>query len=662
MGIVQDTLCGIRKFTLRDNFLDWAQVQNVLLWVPDWDGVIPTPTILKPKPMWTGKQLLSMCIPRGINIHRKPEPFSDNPFNDDGMLIENGDIIFGVVDKKTVGAAQGGLVHVVFREKGPEATRDLLTGIQKVVNYWLFHNGFSIGIGDTIADAKTIAAVSEQIVAAKQQVAKLIDDAHNDRLKPQPGMTIRESFEAGVNLALNQARDKAGQHAQKSLKDDNNVKQMVVAGSKGSFINIAQMSVCVGQQSVEGKRIPFGFRHRTLPHFHKDDFSSEARGFVENSYLRGLTPSEFFFHAMAGREGLIDTAIKTAETGYIQRRLVKALEDVMVCYDGTVRNSLGDIIQFTYGEDGMDGAFIERQSITTFHLSNAAFERMYRVDVTDPKHAFKPGVLQVGLDDSSLELQHLLDEEFAQLVEDRRELREFIFRGNDPQMPHYLPVNLRRTIQNAQQIFHIDRRKPSNLEPAHIIRSARALMDRLVVVRGEDSLSLESQFNATLLFRMHLRATFATRPVLEDYHLDKEAFEWVLGEVETRFNQSIVHPGEMCGTLAAQSIGEPATQMTLSEYTLIGPVDPMLTDYYRHLPLRRCVQQERHTRCPSSKRNHQRCNEPEDAFDDCLFAAAHRKGSEEGQVRSHGVDLHHAQKCDCSCRDLLRPRANFDHH
>ena len=624
MGIVQDTLCGIRKFTLRDTFLDWAQVQNVLLWVPDWDGVIPTPTILKPKPMWTGKQLLSMCIPRGINIHRKPEPFSDNPFNDDGMLIENGDIIFGVVDKKTVGAAQGGLVHVVFREKGPEATRDLLTGIQKVVNYWLFHNGFSIGIGDTIADAKTMAAVSERIVAAKQQVSKLIEDAHNDRLKPQPGMTIRESFEAGVNLALNQARDKAGQDAQKSLKDDNNVKQMVVAGSKGSFINIAQMSVCVGQQSVEGKRIPFGFRHRTLPHFHKDDFSSEARGFVENSYLRGLTPSEFFFHAMAGREGLIDTAIKTAETGYIQRRLVKALEDVMVCYDGTVRNSLGDIIQFTYGEDGMDGAFIERQSITTFHLSNAAFERMYRVDVTDPKHGFKPGVLQVGLDDSSLELQHLLDEEYAQLTEDRRELREFIFRGSDPQMPHYLPVNLRRTIQNAQQIFHIDRRKPSNLEPTHIILSLRALMDRLVVVRGEDSLSLESQFNATLLFRMHLRATFAARPVLEDFHLDKEAFEWVLGEVETRFNQSIVHPGEMCGTLAAQSIGEPATQMTLSKCTLLGYADCMLTERHRHLPLRRCVQQKRHTRCPSSERNHQRRNQPEDALDDCLLTATHR--------------------------------------
>ena len=143
---------------------------------------------------------------------------------------------------------------------------------------------------------------------------------------------------------MNQARDTAGRSAEMSLKDLNNVKQMVTSGSKGSFINISQMSACVGQQIVEGKRIPFGFGDRSLPHFTKDDYSPESKGFVENSYLRGLTPQEFFFHAMAGREGLIDTAVKTAETGYIQRRLVKALEDIMVHYDGTTRNSLGDII------------------------------------------------------------------------------------------------------------------------------------------------------------------------------------------------------------------------------------------------------------------------------------------------------------------------------
>ncbi|KAG6899798.1 DNA-directed RNA polymerase II subunit rpb1 [Termitomyces sp. T159_Od127] len=570
MGIVQDTLCGIRKFTLRDTFLDWNAVQNILLWVPDWDGTVPIPAIVKPKPLWTGKQILSMTIPRGINIHRAPEPRSSNPVFDDGIMIENGEIIFGIVEKKTVGASQGGLVHVVFREKGPEATRQLFTGLQMVVNYWLFHNGFSIGIGDTIADPKTMDYITKRIQQSKAEVAQIIDNAYHDRLKAAPGMTIRESFESLVERSLNLARDTSGQYAQKSLKEDNNVKQMVVAGSKGSFINISQMSVCVGQQSVEGRRIPFGFRHRTLPHFTKDDFSPEARGFVENSYLRGLTPQEFFFHAMAGREGLIDTAVKTAETGYIQRRLVKALEDVMVCYDGTVRNSLGDLIQFVYGEDGMDGAFIEKQTIETFGLSDKEFEHNYRVDVTDPAGGFLPGVLQVGIDDSSLDLQSRLDEEYARLLEDRRVLRYFVFPRAPTNIPHYLPVNLQRIVQNATQIFHIDRRKPSDLEPSYIVDAVDELCKRLIVVRGEDELSQEGQTNATLNFRMHLRATFATRRVLEKFHLTREAFDWVLGEVESKFNQSVAHPGEMCGTLAAQSIGEPATQMTLNTFHYAG--------------------------------------------------------------------------------------------
>ncbi|EPS95144.1 hypothetical protein FOMPIDRAFT_152872 [Fomitopsis schrenkii] len=570
MAIVQDTLCGVRKFTLRDCFLEWTQVQNILLWVPDWDGSIPPPAIIKPKPLWTGKQILSMCIPKGLNVYRSPDPKSFNPVFDDGMNIENGEIISGIVDKKTVGASQGGLIHICFREKGPETTRTLFTGLQQVVNYWLFHNGFSIGIGDTIADRATMSHISDAIAVRKQTVQQIIDDATHDRLKAQPGMTIRESFESKVERELNLARDQNGQYAQKALKEDNNVKQMVTAGSKGSFINISQMSVCVGQQIVEGRRIPFGFRHRTLPHFTKDDFSPESRGFVENSYLRGLTPQEFFFHAMAGREGLIDTAVKTAETGYIQRRLVKALEDIAVCYDGTVRNSLGDLVQFVYGEDGMDGAFIESQNIETFALNDREFTHNYRVDVTDPSGGFLPGVLQVGLDDSSLDLQAKLDEEYEQLCQDRRLLREFVFPSRDPSVPHHLPVNLQRVIQNAIQIFHIDRRKPSDLEPAYIIDSVRELTERLVVVRGDSRIALEAQHNATLLFRVHLRATFAARRVLERHHLNREAFEWVLGEIEAKFNQSVAHPGEMCGTLAAQSIGEPATQMTLNTFHYAG--------------------------------------------------------------------------------------------
>ncbi|KAK7696052.1 DNA-directed RNA polymerase II subunit rpb1 [Cerrena zonata] len=172
--------------------------------------------------------------------------------------------------------------------------------------------------------------------------------------------------------------------------------------------------------------------------------------------------------------------------------------------------------------------------------------------------------------DSSLELQVKLDEEFAQLSEDRRMLRDFIFPRQDPANARYLPVNLQRIVQNAVQIFHINRRKPSDLQPIHIIDSVRELCDRLIVVHGDDALTRESQSNTTLMFRMHLRATFSSRRVLEKYHLNREAFEWIMGEVEAKFNQSLAHPGEMCGTLAAQSIGEPATQMTLNTFHYAG--------------------------------------------------------------------------------------------
>ena len=566
MGIVQDTLCGVRKFTLRDCLMDVEAVQNILLWVPEWDGIVPTPCILKPRPLWSGKQILSMCIPKGINVSLGKKMTAKNNVEDDGVEIDNGEIMYGVVRKNVVGSSAGGLIHIIFREKGPEICRDFFGGCQRVVNYWLLHNGFSIGIGDTVADVAVSKYITDTIATAKEQVTQYIDDARFDRMKPEPGMTIRESFEAKVNRTLNKARDDVGSRAEKELPDWNNVKQMVTAGSKGSFINISQMSACVGQQSVEGKRIPFGFRHRSLPHFAKDDFSPESRGFVENSYLRGLTPQEFFFHAMAGREGLIDTAVKTAETGYIQRRLVKALEDVMVHYDATVRNSTNKVIQFVYGEDGMDGAAIERQILLTHQMGNDTFVKEFFVNLS--QGGFRPGRLQPGLADFSQELQDLLDEEFEQLKEDRRVLRQEMF--NTSRNDVMLPINLARLVRNSKQVFSVDTGKPTDLPPAHIVRGVQELCRELTIIRGGDAISQLMQNNATLLFKVHLRAYLASKQVIEKLGLTRSAFDFVLDEIRVQFQRSIVNPGEMCGTLAAQSIGEPATQMTLNTFHYAG--------------------------------------------------------------------------------------------
>jgi DNA-directed RNA polymerase II subunit RPB1 len=573
MGIVQDSLCGIYKICRRDVFLTKEQVMNIMMWVPEWDGVIPQPAILKPRPRWTGKQMISMVLPPGLNLLRVDKdkaPLSEKfcPLTDGGLLVHGGQLMYGMFSKKTVGASGGGVIHTIFNEYGPETAVAFFNGAQRVVNYWLLHNGFSIGIGDTIPDQLTIQRIENAVRVRKEEVDSIVASATENTLEPLPGMNIRETFESKVSRALNNARDEAGSETEKSLKDLNNAIQMARSGSKGSTINISQMTAVVGQQSVEGKRIPFGFKYRTLPHFTKDDYSPESRGFVENSYLRGLTPTEFFFHAMAGREGLIDTAVKTAETGYIQRKLVKALEEVMVKYDGTVRNSLGDVIQFLYGEDGLDGAHIENQRVDIIRCSDEKFRERFRVDLMDPERTIGPEVLEQATEIAGdMEVQRYLDEEWEQLLKDRAFLRT-VAKGDEEMMQ--LPINVQRILESAKTTFRIKEGTISDLHPAEVVPQVQALMDRLVVVRGDDDISREAQDNATLIFKAQLRSRLAFRRLVTEYSMNKLAFQHVLGAIESRFARAAAPPGEMVGVLAAQSIGEPATQMTLNTFHFAG--------------------------------------------------------------------------------------------
>jgi len=566
MGIVQDSLAGIYKMCRRDVFLTKDQVMNTLLWLPDWDGVVPPPTILKPTPRWTGKQIISLVLPAGLLIHR-PSGEKDHTINDEGICIVDGEIMYGLMTKKLVGASASGVIHTIFNERGWEAAVNFFNGTQRLVAYWLLHNGFSIGIGDTIPDEKTMQQIQNAVKEQKDEVEELTKLATANELEALPGMNIRETFESKVSKALNSARDNAGARTEKSLKDLNNAIVMARSGSKGSTINISQMTAVVGQQSVEGKRIPFGFKYRSLPHFTKDDYSAESRGFVENSYLRGLTPSEFFFHAMAGREGLIDTAVKTAETGYIQRRLVKALEDVMAKYDTTVRNSLGDIVQFVYGEDGLDAVHIELQKLDTISCGTAQFDKAYKLDVMDVKQMSNLGTyLEQGNDISGhVEVQRDLDDEYDAIVKDREFLRKFEYEES-----LQLPLNIDRIVTTAKTTFRLGDHSRSDLHPSYVINKVRELLDRLIVVRGEDRLSREAQDSATILFKALLRSRLAYKTVVTKLHLNKLAFDSVLGEIENKFLRAAVSPGEMVGVLAAQSIGEPATQMTLNTFHFAG--------------------------------------------------------------------------------------------
>lgn len=577
MGIVQDTLTAVRKMTKRDVFLDKEQMMNILMFLPIWDGKMPQPCILKPKPLWTGKQVFSLIIPGNVNMTRThsthPDDEDGGPYQwispgDTKVVVEHGSLLMGILCKKSLGTSSGSLLHICFLELGHEVCGRFYGNIQTVVNNWLLWEGHSIGIGDTIADPQTYLEIQKAIKKAKEDVIEVIQKAHNMDLEPTPGNTLRQTFENQVNRILNDARDKTGGSAKKSLTEYNNLKAMVVAGSKGSNINISQVIACVGQQNVEGKRIPFGFRKRTLPHFIKDDYGPESRGFVENSYLAGLTPSEFYFHAMGGREGLIDTAVKTAETGYIQRRLIKAMESVMVHYDSTVRNSVGQLIQLRYGEDGLCGEAVEHQRIDTVALSHSKFSDKYRFDPSNERHLrriFNEDVLRELM--GSGEVISELEKEWDKLCEDREALREIFSSGESNVV---LPCNLKRMIWNVQKIFHINKRLPTDLSPLRVLQGVRELLTKCIIVAGEDQLSKQANENATLLFQCLVRSTLCTKLVAENYRLSSEAFEWLVGEIENRFVQAQCAPGEMVGALAAQSLGEPATQMTLNTFHFAG--------------------------------------------------------------------------------------------
>ncbi|GFH17710.1 DNA-directed RNA polymerase subunit, partial [Haematococcus lacustris] len=419
IGIVQDTLLGCRLMLKRDTFLEKDLLMNILMSIDDWDGTVPMPLILKPRPLWSGKQVFSMFLP-DVNMTRtcawhKDNDKKDLSLDDSQVLIRRGELVTGCLCKKSLGTTGAGLVHVTWMEHGPDTTRRLINNCQTTVVTWLMEHGMSIGIADTVADDATMTTINDIIEKAKEEVKKIINTYQSGELEQQPGRTMQESFENRVNAVLNKARDDAGKKAQNSLTLHNNIIKMVTAGSKGSFINISQMMGCVGQQNVEGRRIPFGFQQRTLPHFTKDDYGPESRGFVENSYLRGLTPQEFFFHAMGGREGLIDTAVKTSSTGYIQRRLVKAMEDLIIRYDGTVRTAIGSIVQFLYGEDGMEGTRIEGQTMDHLNLDDKKLHARfgYPLDVTpspDDLDWLSPQLLELVRTDAAcrevVEMEH----------------------------------------------------------------------------------------------------------------------------------------------------------------------------------------------------------------------------------------------------------------
>ena len=443
---------------------------------------------------------------------------------DRNVLVKNGELLSGLVIKSSVGAQPGGLVHIVWKDLGPERCKIFMSDTQNLVNNWLVGNGMTVGVQDIIAPAKTVEHIQEALRKCKRRVQRIVQRAQRGKLETLRGLGVQETFEVGVNGELRAALDTAGGLAHADLAPDNRLRQMVSSGSKGGLINISQIMACVGQQNVDGKRIPFGFNRRSLPHFGKDDFGPDSKGFVSSCYVSGLTPQEFYFHAMGGREGLIDTAVKTADTGYIQRRLIKALEDVQVKYDGTVRTSRDNVIQFIYGEDGLEAQHIENLSIPLLKMDNAALARRFEFfpgqggDTAERRQALKESVLESavdGLDDAAFgRLCNLVEAEAAQVREDREELRTKILQG--PADKIWLPINMDRLLWTARERFSVRPRQLTDLTPDYVVERTNKLLETGIRVYQEPRLNASPLFvaanaDATRLMKIYLRYHLASK-------------------------------------------------------------------------------------------------------------------------------------------------------
>ncbi|AEA47356.1 DNA-directed RNA polymerase subunit A' [Archaeoglobus veneficus] len=360
IGGIHDHISGLYLLTRGEKLFTREEAMSILKALNITE--LPEPKY-KEKLLWTGKQLFSLILP-DISIEFKAEICQgceeckkEECEYDAYVIIKNGELICGTIDEKAVGAFKGIIIDEIMRKYGSEETKRFIDNMTQLAIRAIMYTGFSFGISDEDIPEEAVSQIHEVISEAEKKVEELIKAYREGNLEPMPGRSIEETLEMKIMQVLGKARDQAGKIASRFLGMDNSAVIMAVSGARGSMLNLTQMAACIGQQSVRGERIKRGYTYtnRTLPHFKPGDLGAKARGFVRSSYKEGLNPIEFFFHAMGGREGLVDTAVRTSQSGYLQRRLINALQDLKVEYDGTVREQTsGLLVQFRYGEDGVD--------------------------------------------------------------------------------------------------------------------------------------------------------------------------------------------------------------------------------------------------------------------------------------------------------------------
>lgn len=487
MSIIQDTMIASYLMTQPNVKLSKDDFFQCVFCMPGWSGKFKFETN---KDFFTGHDLVSMCLPL-VN------------YEGCGCKIDCGIMKYGQLTKGVLGTSHGSLIHVINNDCGPDECVLFINRMQRVGHMYLSMRGFTMSVSDIVTSEENDKFVTEKC----REAFNLIHD---------------ETNEAKINGVLNGVRDTIGKAVTEPLDQSNNLYCLVSSGTKGKKNNITQIMGPIGQQNLQGKRIPCTWDGRTLTHFKKGEHSPQSHGFIESSYRKGLNPSEHFFHAMSGREGVIDTACKTAKSGYMQRKFIKALENCITKADGSVRNADGSMIQFMYGDDCFDGTMIEKQSI-------------YELDELDES--------KIG----NIELNQLKkDMKFLTSI---NKIREPIYKDTSSWM---LPAPVDRLILNSQTIWSMGIGSILTQEQIYDIVNA-------FIHTVENDL-----LRAFFRIKLNSYKLFFQKKVTDE-HLEKIIFD-IKGKLES----SRVVSGEAVGSLAAQSVGEYVTQMTLNTFHNTG--------------------------------------------------------------------------------------------
>ena len=557
VGIFQDSLLGSYRFTREDIHFSPREAMNLLMAFDKVD-ISKLPNNRK----ITSFDILSQILPP-LSLKYKTKRFTDKDdykTSNAVLEIENGNYIRGQLDKGALGDGSKGLIQRICNDFGNMSSSAFVDDLQNIITEYMKSSAYSVGISDLIADDKTNQSIAEVITSKKREVQSLIDQTHLGIFENKTGKTDEEAFETEINNILNRGLNEAGKIGRQSLSHDNRFVIMVNAGSKGSELNISQMISCLGQQNVDGKRIPYGFEDRTLPHFNKFDDSPEARGFVESSYISGLSPEELFFHAMGGRVGLIDTAVKTSQTGYIQRRLVKSLEDLKIEYDMTVRNNKYKIIQFAYGDDGFDPVKVENQILPLVSMNLEEIYAHYQMP-NDLAYtiAFTKTTIK-RMKSQKTKLAEKSQKIINFMIDARTDIIKNVFNMRDNKKIH-IPVAFQYIINNTQGQQYINANSMVDITPMEAFDIIDAAFERI------NSLTY---IKPTRLFKTMFYYFLTPKNLLMVKRYNKKALTVLMENIILGYKKAVVAPGEMVGMIAAQSIGEPTTQMTLNTFHFAG--------------------------------------------------------------------------------------------